>query len=166
MAQILKIPCSRWRSEDGAQLVEFALVLPMLLLVVLGIAEFGFIFQRYEVVTNAAREGARIASLPGYSTADVQARVAAYVTAGRVPTTGTNPVIAVTDVSIPTTPGGPVLSAKRVTVTYLHTYMFLTGNRKLVRRHLRYRAADRRIGNAHRDRYRSVTQPGEPHESQ
>ena len=127
MAQILKTPCARWRSEDGAQLVEFALVLPMLLLVVLGIAEFGFIFQRTEVVTNAAREGARIASLPGYSTADVQARVAAYVTAGRVPTTGTNPVIAVTDVSIPTTPGGPVLTAKRVTVTYLHTYMFLTG---------------------------------------
>ena len=127
MAQILKTPFSRWRSEDGAQLVEFALVLPMLLLVVLGIAEFGFIFQRYEVVTNAAREGARIASLPGYSNADVQARVAAYVTAGRVPTTGTNPVIAVTDVSIPTTPGGPVLTAKRVTVTYLHTYMFLTG---------------------------------------
>ena len=127
MAQILKTPCARWRSEDGAQLVEFALVLPMLLLVVLGIAEFGFIFQRYEVVTNAAREGARIASLPGYSNADVQARVAAYVTAGRVPTTGTNPVIAVTDVSIPTTPGGPVLTAKRVTVTYLHTYMFLTG---------------------------------------
>ena len=112
MAQILKTPCARWRSEDGAQLVEFALVLPMLLLVVLGIAEFGFIFQRYEVVTNAAREGARIASLPGYSNADVQARVAAYVTAGRVPTTGTNPVIAVTDVSIPTTPGGPVLTAQ------------------------------------------------------
>jgi Flp pilus assembly protein TadG len=127
MAQKLKIPCARWRSEAGAQLVEFALVLPMLLLVVLGIAEFGFIFQRYEVLTNAAREGARIASLPGYSTADVQARVAAYVTAGRVPTTGTNPTVAVTDVPIPTAPGGPVLTGKRVTVTYRHTYMFLTG---------------------------------------
>jgi Flp pilus assembly protein TadG len=126
MAQILKIRCSRWRSEDGAQLVEFALVLPMLLLVVLGIAEFGFIFQRYEVLTNAAREGARIAVLPGYSTADVQARVAAYVTAGRVPTTGTNPNVAVTDVPIPTTPGGPMLTGKRVTVTYTHSYMFLT----------------------------------------
>ena len=123
----MKSPCSRWRSEDGAQLVEFALVLPMLLLVVLGIAEFGFIFQRYEVMTNAAREGARIAVLPGYSTADVRARVAAYVTAGRVPTTGTNPVVAVADVSIPTTAGGPVLNGKRVTVTYTHSYMFLTG---------------------------------------
>jgi Flp pilus assembly protein TadG len=116
---------SRWRSEDGAQLVEFALVLPLLLLVVLGIAEFGFIFQRYEVITNAAREGARIAVLPGYSDADVQARVAAYVTAGKVPTTGANPAIAVTTVAIPTTPGGPVLSGKRVTVSYTHSYMFL-----------------------------------------
>ena len=68
----------RWRSEDGAQLVEFALVLPLLLLVMLGIAEFGFMFQRYEVVTNAAREGARLAVLPGYTDADVQARVASY----------------------------------------------------------------------------------------
>jgi Flp pilus assembly protein TadG len=127
MAQILKTARSRWLSEDGAQLIEFALVLPMLLLVVLGIAEFGFIFQRYEVLTNAAREGARIAVLPGYSTADVQARVAAYVTAGRVPTTGTNPTVAVTNVAIPTTPGGPVLSGRRVTVTYTHSYMFLTG---------------------------------------
>ena len=68
MAQITKTFRSRWASEDGAELIEFALVLPMLLLVVLGIAEFGFIFQRYEVLTNAAREGARIAVLPGYST--------------------------------------------------------------------------------------------------
>jgi Flp pilus assembly protein TadG len=126
MAKKLTSLFARWHVDEGAQLVEFALVLPMLLLVVLGIAEFGFIFQRYEVLTNAAREGARIAVLPGYSNADVQARVANYVTAGRVPTTGTNPVVAVTTVAIPTTPGGPVLSGKRVTVTYTHSYMFLT----------------------------------------
>ena len=40
-------------------------------------------FQRYEVVTNAAREGARVAVLPGYVNADVQARVAAYLSSGR-----------------------------------------------------------------------------------
>jgi Flp pilus assembly protein TadG len=98
----------------------------MLLLVVLGIAEFGFMFQRYEVITNAAREGARIAVLPGYSTADVQNRVTAYVTQGRVPTTLTNPVVAVADVDIPV-PGRLPISARRVTVTYTHTYMFLPG---------------------------------------
>ena len=92
MAQVRRL-LRRFCAEQAAQLVEFALVLPMLLLVVLGIAEFGFIFQRYEVVTNAAREGARMAVLPGYTTADVDARVRVYVTQGRVPTTVTNPNI-------------------------------------------------------------------------
>ena len=115
----------RWRSEEGAQLVEFALVLPLLLLLVLGIAEFGFMFQRYEVVTNAAREGARLAVLPGYATADVQARVAAYVSSGRVPTTGTNPNVIVESVSIPVAGGRPPISAKRVAVTYTYTFQFL-----------------------------------------
>lgn len=117
----------RWRSEDGAQLVEFALVLPLLLLVVLGIAEFGIIFQRYEVVTNAAREGARIAVLPGYLTPDVEARVRTYVTQGRVPATLTNPNIVVANVSIPVGGGRPPINARRVTVTYTHNYLFLPG---------------------------------------
>ena len=46
--------------------MEFALTLPLLLVVIAGIVDFGFVFQRYEVITNAAREGARLASLPGY----------------------------------------------------------------------------------------------------
>ena len=53
---------SRIRSERGAELIEFALTLPLLLLLVLGIIEFGFLFQEYEVVTNASREGARLAA--------------------------------------------------------------------------------------------------------
>jgi Flp pilus assembly protein TadG len=124
MAQVRRL-LRRFRSEEAAQLVEFALVLPMLLLVVLGIAEFGFIFQRYEVVTNAAREGARMAVLPGYTAADVTARVRVYVTQGKVPTTLTNPSIAVTDVAIPVGGGLPAINAKRVIVTYTHGYMFL-----------------------------------------
>ena len=85
----------RLRSERGAELIEFALVFPILLLVVLGIVDFGFLFQRMEVVTNAAREGARIAVLPGYATGDVQARVQNYVQTGGLPTTTAplNPVI-------------------------------------------------------------------------
>jgi Flp pilus assembly protein TadG len=68
--------------ESGAELIEFAIVFPMLLLLAAGIADFGFLFQRYEVVTNAAREGARVASLPGYSQADVTERVESYLTSG------------------------------------------------------------------------------------
>lgn len=115
----------RLKSERGAELIEFALVFPLLLLIVLGIVDFGFLFQRMEVITNAAREGARIAVLPGYAVADVQARVTNYVQTGGVPTTATNPVVSVTDVSIPTGAGGPNLTGKRVQVTYTHAYLFI-----------------------------------------
>ena len=61
----------RLACDKGAELIEFALVFPLLLLVMVGIMDFGLLFQRYETVTNAAREGARIAVLPGYAQADV-----------------------------------------------------------------------------------------------
>ena len=120
---------ARGRSEHGAQLVEFALVLPLLLLVMLGIAEFGFVFQRYEVVTNAAREGARVAVLPGYGAPpypDVRPRVVAYLSSGRVPVTSLNPKVDVEEVLIPVPAGRPSISAKRVTVTYTYTFQFLS----------------------------------------
>ena len=51
----------RRRSDSGAELIELAIVLPILLIVVAGIVDFGFLFRRYEAITNAAREGARVA---------------------------------------------------------------------------------------------------------
>ena len=45
--------------ERGQSLVEFALVLVPLFLILLGIIQFGFIFNSYVTITNAAREGAR-----------------------------------------------------------------------------------------------------------
>ena len=56
--------------EGGQAVIELALTLPLLLLVLTGIIDFGFQFQRYEVVTNAAREGARVGVLPEYGPAD------------------------------------------------------------------------------------------------
>jgi len=113
-------------SERGAELIEFALVFPLLLFVVLGIVDFGFLFQRMEVVTNAAREGARIAVLPGYDDADVTARVLDYIEEGGVPTEAGNPEIASDDYPIPIG-GGATITGKRVTVTYTHNYLFIGG---------------------------------------
>lgn len=48
----------RW-TESGASLVEFALVLPVLILVLFGIIDFSLFFYDKHVITNAAREGAR-----------------------------------------------------------------------------------------------------------
>jgi len=55
----------RRQRERGASAVEFALVLPVLLLVIGGIIDFGRMFYAQNVVGNAAREGARMISL-GY----------------------------------------------------------------------------------------------------
>lgn len=50
-------------SKKGQALVETALTLPLLLLILMGIVEFGRIFNAYLIVTNASREGARYAAI-------------------------------------------------------------------------------------------------------
>ena len=102
MAEMTSI-ATRLRSQRGAELIEFALIFPLLLLVMLGIVDFGFMFQRFEVLTNATREGARVAVLPGYSDADTVSRVCSYLSSGGVPTTTcgtTNPTIAVSNTTL------------------------------------------------------------------
>jgi len=51
------------KSEKGASAVEFALILPILIMLVFGIVEFGIAFNNYITITHAAREGARIAAV-------------------------------------------------------------------------------------------------------
>jgi Flp pilus assembly protein TadG len=46
-------------NQKGAAVVEFAVILPLLLLIIFGIVEFGFIFYNQALLTNASREGAR-----------------------------------------------------------------------------------------------------------
>jgi len=62
------------RGEKGQTLVEFALVLPILVLLVIGMLEFGRVLNVWLIVNNAAREGARYATV-GVSEAEVIARV-------------------------------------------------------------------------------------------
>ncbi|MEA4831297.1 MAG: TadE/TadG family type IV pilus assembly protein [Oscillospiraceae bacterium] len=51
------------KTESGQSVVEFALMLPIFLLLVFGIIEFGILFNMKLSVTNCAREGARYAAL-------------------------------------------------------------------------------------------------------
>lgn len=60
------------RDDDGQSLVEFALLLPILLGIVIGIFEFGRAWNVHQVITNAAREGARLAVIPSSSVDDVE----------------------------------------------------------------------------------------------
>ncbi len=65
----------RQEAERGAGLAEFALVLPILLMILFGIIEFGFALRRSQAIEAAAREGGRLASLQSTSAADVADRV-------------------------------------------------------------------------------------------
>jgi len=132
------------RDERGAALVEFALTLPLLLVVIAGIVDFGFLFQRYEVVTNAAREGARIGTLPGYTEAAVRDRVRQYVQSGLNLSTAALDAavvnsaagVAVTNPTITVTPGGGAptftVSTVRVDIVYTHQFVVLGAVMRLI----------------------------------
>ena len=111
----------RWGSERGAELIEMVVVTPLLLLLLFGIIDFGFLFQKYVVLTNAAMEGARVGMLPGYTNADAQVRATTYAAAGGVQ--GTVNAVA-TPVTVPGA-GGGTWPAVRVTVTHLYTYPYI-----------------------------------------
>jgi Flp pilus assembly protein TadG len=127
----IRLQRSTGDAERGAALVEFALAVPLLLVVIAGIVDFGFVYQRYEVITNAAREGARLASLPGYEEDDVKAHVRAYVAQGLsmtdtttvMPVSGTPEGVVVTypDLTI----SGQNIPTAMVTVNYQHNFLLL-----------------------------------------
>lgn len=68
---------SRLRSERGAVVVEFALLLPVLLMIVVGTIEFGRVYSQFQVFSGAAREGARCAAVQAtpFRDCEVQDRI-------------------------------------------------------------------------------------------
>ncbi len=61
------------RREDGQAMVEFALILPIFLLILCGIIDFGWLFYNQLSLNNACREGARYAVVNTADNADTQA---------------------------------------------------------------------------------------------
>ena len=53
----------RLKKEKGAAAVEFALLLPLLVVIVFGITTFGFVYKEYIALTHAARDGVRLAAV-------------------------------------------------------------------------------------------------------
>jgi Flp pilus assembly protein TadG len=74
-------PRPRRRREAGVSAVEFALVLPLLLVILFGVIDFGFMLYDKAMITNAAREGARAGIVlrnPRLTKAQVEAVAASY----------------------------------------------------------------------------------------
>ena len=120
----------RLRSQRGTALLETALTLPLLLLVSVGIFEFGRAYQTWQVLTNAAREGARLAVLPDSTPAAAAARVAAYLQSGQLSNAAAAAVV-VTTVPI-NIGGGATAPASQVTVNYPFQFIVLQPVARLI----------------------------------
>lgn len=109
--------------ETGAVAVEMALLLPVLVLLLLGIMEFGRAYNAQVTLTNAAREGVRVMAI---SNVRADARTAASNSMTTLKVTSTNPTFTFT--TSPTATNPAVCAAGRqVTMTISYTLDTLTG---------------------------------------
>lgn len=109
------------RDERGAGAVEFALIVPLLLVLVLGIAEFGHAFSVQGTLSAAAREGARVMAL--------QNDPAAARAAVRNASPTLDPAVGNAQITVTPQTGCPAASttAQNVRVTVAYPMPFLTG---------------------------------------
>jgi len=121
---------SQARRDRGQALIETAIALPVLLLVAVSIFEIGRAYQTSQVVTNAAREGARIAVMPGTKVSDVQSLVKTYLQNGNLGGYASATVTVTQNLTIPI--GATNASASQVVVNYPFSFMVLNPVAKLV----------------------------------
>jgi Flp pilus assembly protein TadG len=118
------------RDTRGAALLEMALALPMMLLIAAGIFEFGRAYQTWQIITNAAREGARIAVLPGTTDSMVTTRVKTYMSDGMLSDSAAATVAIQRDATI--SMGAGTATASRITISYPFTFVVLQPISKLI----------------------------------
>ena len=122
---------TRRRSSRGAAAVEFALVVPLLLLLVMGIIDFGWMLMKSNLLNNAARDAARIASLGG-SYAEVDTTLDAELTSAGIDLGDVTEVISCSNTSGASCNGSAasyttnVASGTTVMVTVSYTHQWLT----------------------------------------
>jgi Flp pilus assembly protein TadG len=116
------------RDRKGQAVVEFALVLPVFLLLVFGAIEFGRAYYDLHLLTNAAREGARVGSLPDRLESDVQAAVTGFLHDVGL-SSGCTTATSVTDPAGAARAGGLVnaVEGDRVRVTVSYSFHVLSG---------------------------------------
>lgn len=103
--------------ERGQSLVEMAVILPLLLALLVGILELGRAWNVKQVITNAARGGARIAAVQKADDGSAQAAIE-----DRMTDAGVDPAAAtITITNLSGLPGSTVT----VTVSYEHTFIVL-----------------------------------------
>jgi Flp pilus assembly protein TadG len=117
----------RLKNQRGAALLETAITIPLILLVSVSIFEFGRAYQTWQVLTNAAREGARIAIISGTSDTQVTDAVRNYMTSGSLPNAASASVSVVRNV-----PFTGTNTASQITISYPFQFMVLNPVVRLV----------------------------------
>lgn len=79
-------------SGRGTALLETAVAVPIVLMICVGVFEFGRAYQTWQVLTNAAREGARAAVASGMTDLEVEANVRTFMAAERLDDAGNVPI--------------------------------------------------------------------------
>ena len=117
----------RLRNQRGAALLETAITLPIILLISVGIFEFGRAYQTWQVLTNSAREGARVAIIAGATDAQVNDAVRSYMKSGKL-AAATSAVISVER----NVPFNATATGSRITVSYPFNFTVLNPVAQLV----------------------------------
>jgi len=113
----------RRRGERGSAMLEAAVTLPILLLVAAGIFEFGRAYQTWQVLTNAAREGARVSVLPNSPASAAESRARDYMESGQLPNFATAAVVVDKNATLQVS--GNAVTASQVTVQYPFDFIVL-----------------------------------------
>jgi Flp pilus assembly protein TadG len=115
------------KSQSGAAAVEFAIILPVLILLVFGTIEFGLLLYNQQVITNASREGARagiVSQSPRVSDTQISAVITGYC-GGNLVTFG-SPNVPTVDIQPPDRTGSIFGDDLMVTVTYNYDFLVLS----------------------------------------
>jgi hypothetical protein len=122
-------------SQRGVAAVEFAIVLPLLLFLFIGITEFGIAYYNKQIITNASREGARASIRADAEVNDIKEIVRNYIIfeengqkKSRLITFGTNAFLDDEDYKDQITISVPDTNSYRsVSVEFNYTYLLLAG---------------------------------------
>ena len=115
------------QNERGAAFLETAVTLPIVLMICVGVFEFGRAYQTWQLLTNAARQGARVAVVGGTTDFDIETAVRTYMAAERLGNAGTAPIAVNRKVALGSKSG------TEVTIQYPFSFILLDPAVRFVR---------------------------------